>query len=196
MKILIACEYSGIVRDVFTAKGHNAWSCDLLPTESKGNHIQDDVIKHLNKGWDLMIAHPPCTHLSVSGARWFSSGHKPIHLREEALGFVKKLMEAPVNKIAIENPLSVISSHIRKADQTIQPYHFGEPVIKTTCLWLKNLPKLKYTNIVEPQYVKSGTGRKWSKWFWETSLLPIKERGKARSKFWKGIAKAMADQWG
>lgn len=143
-----------------------------------------------------MIAHPPCTHLSVSGARWFASGHKSIHLREEALDFVRKLMNASIDKIALENPVSVIASHIRKSDQLIHPYHFGEPTAKATCLWLKNLPKLKHTNVVEPEYVYSGTGRKWSKWFWETSCLPYKQRSKARSKFWKGIADAMAEQWG
>jgi site-specific DNA-cytosine methylase len=196
MKVLIACEYSGIVRDAFTAKGHDAWSCDILPTESKGNHIQDDILKHLDRDWDLMIAHPPCTHLSVSGARWFSEGRKPLYLRTNALNFVKKLMNAPINKIAIENPVSVISSHIRKSDQTIQPYQFGHPHMKTTCLWLKNLPKLKPTKIVDVEYVTTKSGRKWPKWFYETSLIPLQERGKIRSKFFKGIAKAMADQWG
>jgi hypothetical protein len=196
MKVLVACEYSGIVRDAFTKKGHDAISCDILPTESEGKHYQGDVLDIINDGWDLMIAHPPCTHLSVSGARWFASGHKPMHLRDEAIEFVRKLMDAPINKIAIENPVSVISSYIRKSDQLIHPYHFGEPVVKSTCLWLKNLPKLQHTNIVEPEYVFSGTGRKWSKWFFETSCLPVKERGKARSRFWKGIADAMANQWG
>ena len=146
MKVLIACEYSGIVRDAFKTQGHDVWSCDILPTESKGNHIQDNVLNHLNKDWDMMIAHPPCTHLSVSGARWFTEGKKPLYLREDALNFVRKLMNAPINKIAIENPVSVISSHIRKSDQTIQPYQFGHKEYKRTCLWLKNLPKLKETN--------------------------------------------------
>jgi hypothetical protein len=196
MKVLVACEYSGIVRDAFTKNGHDATSCDILPTESEGKHYQGDVLDILDDGWDLMIAHPPCTHLSVSGARWFASGHKPMHLRDEAIEFVKKLMDAPIDKIAIENPVSVIASLIRKSDQLIHPYHFGEPVAKSTCLWLKNLPKLQYTNVVEPEYVFSGTGRRWSKWFWETSCLPVKERGKARSRFWNGIADAMADQWG
>jgi site-specific DNA-cytosine methylase len=195
MKVLIACEYSGIVREAFKNKGHDAWSVDILPTEIEGNHIQDDVLNHLNKDWDMMIAHPPCTHLSVSGARWFTQGYKPISLRNDAINFVKKLFDAKIEKIAIENPVSVISSYIRKSDQTIHPYHFGEPHMKATCLWLKNLPKLKHTKVVEPEFVYSGKGKKWSKWFWETSCLPPKERGKARSKFWVGIAEAMADQW-
>lgn len=201
MKVLIACEYSGIVRDAFLRKGFDAYSCDILDCESEYNqdpkrHFKCDVLEIINQDWDLMIAHPPCTHLSVSGARWFTEGRKPMHLRHEAIDFVKKLMDAPIEKIAIENPVSVIASLIRKSDQLIHPYHFGEPVAKSTCLWLKNLPKLKHTNVVEPKFVYSGTGRKWSKWFWETSCLPLKERGKARSKFWLGIANAMAEQWG
>ena len=189
VRILVACEYSGIVRDAFAAKGHDAWSCDVLPTESPGNHIQDDVLNHLDKGWDMMIAHPPCTHLSVSGARWFTEGKKPLYLREQALDFVKSLMDAPINKIAIENPVSVISSHIKKSDQTINPYQFGHPEQKRTCLWLKNLPKLNETNNVYDEMMK----------------LPLKIRtrihwmgsnkGKERSKFYSGIAQAMADQW-
>ncbi len=196
MRVLVACEYSGVVRNAFTAKGHDAWSCDVLPTESRGNHIQDDVLNHLHKDWDLMIAHPPCTHLSVSGARWFTSGHKSIHLRDEALEFVRQLLNAPIKKIALENPVSVISSRIRKSDQTIQPYQYGHPHFKTTCLWLKNLPKLRPTNIVDVEYVITKSGRKWSKWFYDTSLIPHKDRGKVRSKFWTGVASAMAEQWG
>jgi len=143
-----------------------------------------------------MIAHPPCTHLSVSGARWFTSGHKSIHLRDEALEFVRRLLNAPIKKIALENPVSVISSRIRKSDQTIQPYQYGHPHFKTTCLWLKNLPKLRPTNIVDVEYVITKSGRKWSKWFYDTSLIPHKDRGKVRSKFWTGVASAMAEQWG
>jgi hypothetical protein len=190
MKVLVACEYSGIVRDAFTKKGHDATSCDILPTESEGKHYQGDVLDILNDGWDLMIAHPPCTHLSVSGARWFTEGRKPMYLRDEAIEFVRKLMDAPINKIAIENPVSVISSYIRKSDQMINPFQFGHKEYKRTCLWLKNLPKLKETNNVKK----------------ETDTLPEKEKhriwwigggkGKERSKFYTGIADAMADQWG
>tara|TARA_R100000781_G_scaffold68332_1_gene43024 strand:- start:600 stop:1217 length:618 start_codon:yes stop_codon:yes gene_type:complete len=190
MKVLVACEYSGIVRNAFTAKGHDAWSCDILDTESEGNHIKGNALEQLDKGWDLMVAHPPCTHLSVSGARWFTEGKKPIKLREDALDFVHKLMNAPIKRICIENPVSVISSHIRKADQTINPYQFGHTEYKKTCLWLKNLPLLEETdNVLE-----------------ETKLLPNKiakriwwlgsGKGKERSKFYTGIALAMADQWG
>ena len=194
MKVLVACEYSGIVRDAFTAKGHNAWSCDILPTESKGNHIQDDVLKHLDKGWDLMIAHPPCTHLAVSGARWFTEGKKPWSLQEEALDFVRKLLDAPINKIALENPVSVISTKIRKPNQIIQPFQYGHDVTKKTCLWLKNLPNLKPTKIVKPDIVLVN-GKKMSRMHYESFKLPSKERSKVRSKFYTGIAEAMADQW-
>ncbi len=190
MKVLVACEYSGIVRDAFTKKGHDATSCDILPTESEGKHYQGDVLDIINDGWDLMIAHPPCTHLSVSGARWFTEGRKPMYLRDEAIEFVKKLMDAPIDKICIENPVSVISSYIRKSDQMINPFQFGHMEYKRTCLWLKNLPKLKETNNVKK----------------ETDALPDKEKhriwwigggkGKERSKFYTGIADAMANQWG
>ena len=190
MRVLVACEYSGVVRDAFAAKGHDAWSCDILDSESEGQHIRGDALEVLHKGWDLMIAHPPCTHLSVSGARWFTEGKKPMFLRENALDFVKKLMAAPIDRICIENPVSVISSHIREADQTINPYQFGHTEYKRTCLWLKNLPLLKETdNVLE-----------------ETKELPDKianriwwlgsGKGKERSKFYTGIASAMADQWG
>jgi len=184
MKVLVACEYSGIVRDAFAKRGHDAWSCDILPTESLGNHFRGDVLEHLNKNWDLMIAHPPCTHLAVSGARWFTEGKKDWSLQTEALDFVKKLLNAPINKIALENPISVISTKIKKPTQIIQPYQFGHGERKSICLWLKNLPKLEPTNIVE--------GREQRIW----KMPPSKNRGKLRSLFYKGIAEAMADQWG
>ena len=195
MKVLVACEYSGIVRDAFTSKGHDAWSCDILPTESPGNHFQGDILEHLDKGWDLMIAHPPCTHLAVSGARWFTEGKKPWSLQEEALDFVRKLLDAPIDKIALENPVSVISTKIRKPNQIIQPFEYGHDVTKRTCLWLKNLPNLKPTKIVKPDIVEKN-GYKMSRHHWETFKLPSKIRGKVRSRFYEGIAEAMADQWG
>ena len=195
MKVLVACEYSGIVRDAFAAKGHDAWSCDILPTESPGNHFQGDVLEHLDKGWDLMIAHPPCTHLAVSGARWFTEGKKPWSLQEDALDFVRKLLNAPIDKIALENPVSVISTKIRKPNQIIQPFEYGHDVTKRTCLWLKNLPNLKPTKIVKPDIVEKN-GYKMSRHHWETFKLPSKIRGKVRSRFYEGIANAMADQWG
>ena len=195
MRVLIACEYSGIVRNAFAAKGHDAWSCDILPTESPGNHFQGDILEHLDKGWDLMIAHPPCTHLAVSGARWFTEGKKPWSLQEKALDFVRKLLDAPIDKIALENPVSVISTKIRKPNQIIQPFEYGHDVTKRTCLWLKNLPNLKPTKIVKPDIVLVN-GKKMSRMHYESFKLPSKERSKVRSKFYTGIAQAMADQWG
>jgi site-specific DNA-cytosine methylase len=181
MKVLVACEFSGIVRDAFTARGHDAWSCDLLPTESLGNHYQCDVREILGLGWDLMIAHPPCTHLAVSGARWFKD---KIKEQEQALEFVRILLDAPINKIALENPISIISSRIRKPDQIIQPWQFGHGETKATCLWLKSLPLLQPTNIVD--------GREHSVW----RTPPSPERWKIRSRTFQGIANAMAEQWG
>lgn len=180
MKVLIACEFSGTVRDAFISKGHDAVSCDLLPTESDGPHIQGDVLEVLGEGWDLMIAHPPCTHLAVSGARWFK--YKQAE-QAEALDFVRALLDSRIEKIALENPVSIISSRIRKPDQTIQPWQFGHGETKRTCLWLKGLPLLQPTQIVdgrEPRIHK---------------LPPSKDRWKERSKTYPGIASAMAEQW-
>tara|TARA_R100000734_G_C3291077_1_gene82889 strand:+ start:311 stop:946 length:636 start_codon:yes stop_codon:yes gene_type:complete len=190
MKILIGCEYSGIVRNAFAVRGHDAWSCDILDTESEGNHIKGNVLEYLDLNWDLAIFHPPCTHLSVSGARWFAEGKKPMHLREQALDFVKKLMAAPIDRICIENPVSVISSHIREADQTINPYQFGHTEYKKTCLWLKNLPLLKETDNVLEETKKLPDNISKRIWYLGSG------KGKERSKFYTGIASAMADQWG
>ena len=141
MRVLIACEYSGRVRDAFARMGHDATSCDMLPTDEPGKHYQGDVTDILGDGWDMMVAFPPCTHLAVSGARWFKE-KRADGRQQAALDFVRLLMDAPIDKIAIENPVSIISSHIRKPDQTIQPWQFGHGETKRTCLWLKNLPKL------------------------------------------------------
>lgn len=191
MKVLIACEYSGTVRDAFTALGHDATSCDLLPTDSPGKHYQGNVMDIINDGWDLMVCHPPCTHLAVSGARWF---HKKQTEQQEALDFVRKLLDAPIEKICLENPVSIISSKIRKPDQIIQPYMFGHEATKTTCLWLKNLPPLTPTNIVGKgeRHITKG-GRSLPKWY---NLPPSDDRWKIRSATFKGIAEAMASQWG
>lgn len=191
MKVLIACEFSGVVREAFKAKGHDAWSCDLLDTEIEGQHIKGDVLKILDQGWDLMIAHPPCTHLAVSGARWFKDKQKE---QKEALEFVSNLLEAPIPKIALENPVSIISSKIRKPDQIIQPWMFGDSFTKTTCLWLKHLPLLQPTNIVDKgkmQVLKNG--KKLPEWY---SNAKHADRWKIRSTTFPGFAKAMADQWG
>jgi len=191
MKVLIACEYSGVVRDAFLTRGHDAISCDILPTEREGPHIEGDVLDVLNENWDLMIAHPPCTHLAVSGARWFKN---KVEEQNEALQFVKTLLDAPIPKIALENPVSVISTRIRKPDQIVQPYWFGHEATKTTCLWLKNLPLLEPTNMVgkgERHITKSG--RSLPKWY---NLPPSADRGKLRSLTFQGMADAMASQWG
>jgi len=181
MRVLIACEYSGTVRDAFRRLGHDAMSCDLLPTDVEGPHYQGDVFDVINDGWDLMIAHPPCTHLAVSGARWFKDKQQE---QAEALEFVRRLLDAPIERICLENPVSIISSRIRKPDQCIQPWMFGHGETKKTCLWLKNLDKLVPTDVVD--------GRDQRIW----KLPPTADRWKIRSKTYQGIADAMANQWG
>lgn len=181
MRVLIACEYSGTVRDAFIARGHDAWSCDLLPSDRPGPHYQRDVGIVLRDRWDLMIAHPPCTHLAVSGARWFKD---KLAEQAEALRFVEALMSAPIPMICIENPVSIISSRIRKPDQIIQPWQFGHGETKATCLWLKRLPKLVPTNIVSGREARVHR------------MPPGPDRWKERSRTYQGIADAMAAQWG
>lgn len=189
-RILVACEYSGVVRDAFAAQGWDAWSCDLLPTDAPGQHIQGRVEPLLGQGWDMMIAHPPCTHLAVSGARWFAGKEKE---QAEALDFVRLLLAAPIERIALENPISIISSRIRRPDQIIQPWMFGHPEAKSTCLWLKGLPPLQATNILK----RPASGR-WDNQTpsGQNKLGPSPDRWKERSRTYSGIAKAMAEQWG
>lgn len=196
MKVLIACEHSGVVRDQFLLMGHDAMSCDILPSDSPGPHYQGDVREILRQGWDLMIAHPPCTYLSVSGMHWTTRGLRDTKLTEDALDFVRTLMDAPIEKIAIENPISVISSKIRKPDQIIQPYQFGHDASKKTCLWLKNLPNLIGTEYIHPRVV-DGKNR-WSNQTdsGQNKLSPSDDRWKLRSQTFIGIAEAMAKQWG
>lgn len=196
MRVLIACEFSGTVRDAFKNKGHDAVSCDLLPTESPGEHHLGNVEDIINDGWDLMIAHPPCTYLAVSGMHWTKRGLRDPKLTEDALDFVRLLMNAPIEKIAIENPVSVISTRIRKPDQIIHPWMFGDNASKKTCLWLKNLPLLVPTKIIEPRIV--GGKNRWDNQTddGQNNLWGKKDRWKLRSKTFDGIANAMADQWG
>jgi site-specific DNA-cytosine methylase len=187
VRVLVACEFSGIVRDAFIARGHDAVSCDLLPSERPGPHIIGDAVVVAygrwvrRDGFDLMIAHPPCTHLAVSGARWFKDKQAE---QAEALEFVRALLDAPIPRIALENPVSIISSRIRNPDQIIQPWMFGHGEVKATCLWLKNLPKLEPTDLV----------------LWREARVhrepPSPERWKNRSRTLQGIADAMAEQWG
>lgn len=181
MKVLIACEYSGTVRDAFIARGHDAISCDLLETETPGPHYRGPVEHLLTEKFDLMIAHPPCTHLAVSGARWFAEKRKE---QAEALDFVRLLLGAQIPRIALENPVSVISSAIRKPDQIIQPWQYGHGETKATCLWLKNLPPLQPTKIVEGRKARIHM------------MPPGPDRWKERSRTYQGIANAMAAQWG
>jgi len=182
VRVLIACEFSGIVRDAFLQAGHDAWSCDLLPTERPGPHYQCDVRDVIaSELWDMMIAHPPCTHLAVSGARWFKYKQQQ---QAEALDFVRFLLGAPIERIALENPVSIISSHIRKPDQIIQPWMFGHGETKATCLWLKGLPHLQPTAIVDGRIQRIHR------------LPPGPDRWRDRSRTYPNIAKAMAEQWG
>jgi site-specific DNA-cytosine methylase len=181
-RVLVACEYSGAVRDAFAKLGWDAWSCDLLPSETPGNHYQGDVRDILGAGWDILIAHPPCTHLAVSGARWFPA-KRASGEQQAALDFVRLLLAAPVPHIALENPVSIISSKIRKPDQVIQPWMFGHGETKATCLWLKNLPKLTPTRIVEGREARVH------------KMPPGPDRWKERSRTLPGIAQAFADQW-
>jgi len=178
--VLVACEYSGRVRDAFAASGWDAWSCDLLPTDFPGNHHLGPVEEILHREWDLMIAHPPCTHLAVSGARWFKDKQQE---QQEALSFVRLLLDAPIHHIALENPVSIISSRIKKPSQIIQPWQFGHGETKATCLWLKNLPLLTPTNIVEGREAKVHR------------MSPGPDRWKERSRTYNGVASAMAAQW-
>lgn len=183
MRVLVACEFSGTVRDAFRARGHEAWSVDLLPTEThpEWHHIGDATWYAYRTPWDLMIAHPPCTHLAVSGSRWFKDKREE---QEEALFFVRNLLDAPIRQIALENPISVISSRIRKPDQIIQPWQFGHGETKATCLWLKNLPPLVPTDVVEGREARVHR------------MPPGPNRWKERSRTFAGIAAAMAEQWG
>jgi len=195
MRVLIACESSGTVRDAFIAAGHDALSCDLLPTAAPGPHYQGDVLDVLHDGWDLMVAHPPCTYLAASGMHWTTRGLRDPELTEEALAFVRTLMGAPIARIAVENPIGAISSRIRRPDQIVQPHEFGDDASKRTCLWLKGLPPLRPTRHVAPR-IANGRPR-WSNQTdsGQNRLGPSDDRWKLRSATYPGIACAMATQW-
>ncbi len=200
MKVLIGCEKSGVIRESFRKLGYDAWSCDILPTEQPGPHIQDDLLKHLSDGWDLMICHPECTYLTITGNKWFlPEYHNRFPNREQqrkdAINFFMTLANAPIERIAIENPVGIMSTLWRQPDQIIQPYEFGHIEAKKTCLWLKNLPKLKPTKIVTPEYVTFKSGKRMAKWYVEAAK-DKENRSRIRSKTFRGIADAMASQWG
>jgi len=183
MRVAVLCEFSGVVRDAFAARGHEAWSCDLLPTEHRGNHVVGNALDYCSiwETFDLVITHPPCTYLAVSGARWF---RQRVREQLDALAFVRALMALSVPRLALENPISVISTKIRKPDQIIQPWQFGHPETKATCLWLRNLPKLTPTKIVDGREARVHRAS------------PGPDRWKDRSRTLVGIAEAMAEQWG
>jgi len=205
MRVLVACEFSQVVTAAFTGRGHYAMSCDLLPAENNYPHYQGDILDIIVNTWDewdMLIAHPPCTYLTVTGNKWFKPEFKERfpnrqQQREDAIEFFMLLVETPIPRIAVENPIGVMSTVYRKPDQIIQPYHFGDTERKSTCLWLKGLPKLVATNIVEPEIIQYKT-RKGSDAAWHVSTmhLPPLERMKARSRTFHGIAEAMAEQWG
>ena len=196
MRVLIACEFSGIVRDAFIERGHQAVSCDLLPTEKPGPHYQGDVFDIVKEQWDLMIAHPPCTYLCVTANRSFINNPERWKNRLEAMLFVHALLNSDIAKICLENPVGVISTYIRKPDQYIQPYEYGHPFSKKTGLWLKGLPKLQATDRVKPEWVIPPSGRRMSKIHAMHPSTNNAENAKLRSRTCEGIANAMADQWG
>lgn len=200
MNILIACEYSGVVREAFKARGHNAWSCDLEPSAIEGQHYRGDLMGFIDRDWDMIIAHPPCTYLTVTGNKW----HKPEYKerfpnrdedRRKAVEFFMAIAASPCPKLVIENSVGIMSTLYRKPDQIIQPYQFGHPHSKRTCLWLRGVPKLVPTNIVEPEYVVY-KGKRYSKHHNLSKFKTPKERMLMRSKTFQGIADAMAEQWG
>jgi hypothetical protein len=200
MNILIACEFSGIVREAFKAKGHNAWSCDILPTSAEGQHYQGDLFSFIDRDWDMIIAHPPCTYLTVTGNKWNKpefKGRFPTREQDiaDAKDFFMRIAMHPCPKIAIENPVGIMSTQYQKPTQIIQPYQFGHRHSKRTCLWLKGLPKLVPTDIVEPEYIIY-QGKRYSAHHGATGAKNHKERMLLRSKTFQGIADAMAEQWG
>jgi site-specific DNA-cytosine methylase len=201
LKVLIACEFSGTVREAFAKRGHDAWSCDLEASELPGNHYQGDMFDIVNDGWDLIIAHPPCTHLAVSGAAHFAK-KRADGRQQQGIDFFMRVMNIDVPKLAVENPIGIMSTLYRKPDQIIQPWEYGDKAQKSTCLWLKGLPLLKPTNIVEKgeffewQDKKTGKMKRQPKWFYDALSKSPKEREKIRNKTFQGIANAMAEQWG
>ena len=203
MKILIACEYSGVVRNAFSRLGHDAWSCDILPSDSGGNHIHGDALLAAYSGnWDMMIAHPPCTYLTVTGNKWMKPEFNerfPTRKQDriDAIEFFLKLYDSPIPRIAVENPVGIMSTVFRKPNQYVHPYFFGDPHSKKTGLWLKGLAPLERTHFdVEPQFYTFKDGRRDPIWHVESMKMSPHERMKYRSKTFQGLADAMAKQWG
>jgi hypothetical protein len=198
MRVLIACEFSGVVREAFSGMGHDAWSCDLLPSEIPGQHYQGDVHDILHDGWDLMIAHPPCTYLCLSGIHWNNRIPGRREKTAEALRFVGTLLNARIPRIALENPAGVISTHWRTPEQKVQPWQFGDPYSKLTHLWLKGLPQLVHTRVLKPEAYQDNGKPRWRNQTatGQNNLGPSKDRWALRSITYPGIAVAMATQWG
>lgn len=195
MKILVACEFSGTVREELIKRGHDVMSCDLEPSETPGPHYQGDVFDIINDGWDMMIAHPPCTYLAVSGNRWMKDNPVRQKQRDEAIKFFIAIANANIPKICIENPVGVMSTHYRKPDQYIQPFEYGHPETKKTGLWLKGLPKLEPTKIVVPEWIIGKDGKRYSRIHYMSQWSNPTDRAKERSRTYSGIAQAMAEQW-
>jgi hypothetical protein len=193
MRVLVACEFSGAVRDAFAERGHDAWSCDLLPAETHGNHYQGNVLDIIEDGWDLMIAHPPCTYLASSGLHWNKRRPDRQAFTDAAVAFVQRLLSAPIPRIAVENPIGALSTRVRKPDQIIQPWQFGHDASKATCLWLVNLPLLVPTDVLPGGRLARRANQTASG---QNKLGPSPDRWKQRSLTYPGIAQAMADQWG
>lgn len=196
MRVLVACEFSGVVRDAFITRGHDAVSCDLVASERPGPHIVGDVLDVLDAGWDMMLAFPPCTYLCSSGLHWNARRPEREALTVEALSLVERLLKAPIEKIALENPIGCISTRIYKPDQIVQPWQFGEDASKATCLWLKGLPKLEATEIVLPRIVNGKTLWANQTPSGQNKLGPSPTRAADRSRTYGGLARAMAEQWG
>lgn len=204
-RVLVACECSGRVRDAFAALGWDAWSCDTQPSETEGNHIQGDALEQLERGWDMIIAHPPCTYLSTVGNKWFKTQPDRAQKRSEAMEFFMALYNAPIPHVCIENPQGFVNSNFRRPDQVIHPYYFGEPQLKRTCLWLRGLPRLvhceaddfflKRTHVPKPEPLHVGVDGRGKHWCEMLVRLPVSERARARSRTFKGVANAMAQQW-
>lgn len=202
MRVLVACEFSGTVRDAFTKLGHDAWSCDIVPSDTPGNHFQCDLFEIIDNNWDLIIAHPPCTYLTVTGNKWFKPEYKERFPNREkdriqAIEFFTKIYNCNIPKICIENPIGIMSTVLKKPDQIVHPWQFGHSASKSTCLWLKGLPELIPTNIVSKgEFITYKSGKRMSKWYADAAKLSPTERAKVRNKTFQGIADAMANQWG
>lgn len=199
MRILIGCEESGVLRRLFRESGHDAYSCDLIDSRDNSEfHLKCDLLSVLDQEWDMIIAHPPCTFVTNTAARWLYDSRYPTRQQDalDSIKFIDTIWNAPIQKKCVENPIGMLSTKWKKPTQIVQPFHFGDDASKATCLWLDNLPKLIPTNIVDVTYITTTTGKRFSKWYWDTSCLPLKDRARVRSETFLGIGRAMVNQWG